>query len=548
MTLSSRSVFKIPYLETGLIVLLACVPLFLSFPYRINIFLSWEGAYRMSLGQVPFWDFGTPLGGFYWVVPAFFFKLFGPEMISLIKAQVLINILSGLAFRSILKSLEVRQEIRFLAVLTYCLSFSFFNFWPWYNHSVIVYEFMSIAFLLRGINAGNNRISWLNLFLAGLLTCCSFFTKQDAGGLTILFCLVLSGYVAIIERKPYKPLIYLASLAITFTLFLLIVGGPGFTYWFNHGQAPHSARISLFDLADEFLSASQWIKFYLFMIVFLLLFRIQDWKHFLRNRNEMLFLLVTVGVLLEAAVFQVTSYTPPDNNIFYHSFGLAYVLASLSMLPGLRLQKPWMLGIISLALLLWWSSVLWKYVQPSVARKFAPAEAWVSPTGENVVNRKTYKTKPREVKPSDNSRDAWITLNDVRGFHKISMPPSTAEGIRRLLKTEIKGRNGLAPRILNMSELTPLAAAMPFNLETSPQYPLWFHLGVGMFNKQADMLEQRMRDRYYDLIIFEYIPTLNNFYPFRTHDQLTANYVMVDEFAAPRRGEALSRIQVFRPK
>ena len=45
------------YIELTVIILLAFVPLFLSFPYRVNIFLSWEGAYRLSLGQIPYKDF-----------------------------------------------------------------------------------------------------------------------------------------------------------------------------------------------------------------------------------------------------------------------------------------------------------------------------------------------------------------------------------------------------------------------------------------------------------------------------------------------------------
>jgi len=49
-------------LEVFIIVMLALVPLFLRLPYRVNIFLSWEGAYRISQGQLPFRDFGTPLG------------------------------------------------------------------------------------------------------------------------------------------------------------------------------------------------------------------------------------------------------------------------------------------------------------------------------------------------------------------------------------------------------------------------------------------------------------------------------------------------------
>src|SRR6185436_17884886 len=135
----------LPIAEILVIIIIACIPLFASFPYRLNIFLSWEGAYRLYLGQVPYRDFGMPVGYMYWVIPAMFFKIFGPQMITLVKAQVFINILSGLAFRSIFKNLQVHYAIRFLSVLVFCLSYSFFNYWPWYNHTVIVYEFIALA-------------------------------------------------------------------------------------------------------------------------------------------------------------------------------------------------------------------------------------------------------------------------------------------------------------------------------------------------------------------------------------------------------------------
>src|SRR5690349_5207282 len=105
--------------EIAIIFVIALVPVFASFPYRLNIFLSWEGAYRMYQGQVPYKDFGMPVGYMYWVIPAMFFKIFGPQMITLVKAQAFINILSGLAFRSIFRNLQVHYAIRFLSVLVF---------------------------------------------------------------------------------------------------------------------------------------------------------------------------------------------------------------------------------------------------------------------------------------------------------------------------------------------------------------------------------------------------------------------------------------------
>ena len=61
--------------EILIIVVVALIPLFPNLPYRLNSYLSWEGAYRMVNGQVPFRDFGMPVGYMYWVIPAAFTSL-----------------------------------------------------------------------------------------------------------------------------------------------------------------------------------------------------------------------------------------------------------------------------------------------------------------------------------------------------------------------------------------------------------------------------------------------------------------------------------------
>jgi len=543
--------------EIFLIVFLACVPLFLHLPYRVNIFLSWEGAYRMSEGQLPFRDFGIPLGGMYWVIPAIFFKIFGPKMITLVKAQVLINILAGLSFRSILKSLSVNEGIRLVSVLLFCLSYSFFNFWPWYNHSVIFYELLGLACLFRYIRAdqaggaGGYRAGWLAG--AAFFTCCSFLTKQDGGGLAfVLSCWVLA-VDGVLQRK-WKPLfIYAGSFAVLLALIILPFLSHGFGYWFNHGQPPHSSRVSLFDILNELFGYSPWIRFYVFIIVLLAVVRWRGWAAVRADRMMVLLAALALGILGEAAVLQVTSYTPPDNNIFFHSFAFACVFSLLPLKP----ERPGMLLVLGLGVVIWWSGSWWNYTQRIVA-KFLPKKetATVSPTGENVVNKDTYmisRDTTREI-----PMDQWVEC-ELPSFRKISMPAGTVEGIHRLLDLDIirqyrQGRkSGEAPgdlKVLNMSELTPLAAEVPFALERNPRLPLWYHLGVGMFNRQADTFETRIREHYYDLVLFEYIPTLNNFYPFRVRDSLRTNYLQVDSFPAPRRGiETPGVIEVFvRPK
>src|SRR5690606_4434295 len=162
--------------EIFIIVSFALVPLFSTYPFRINIFLSWEGAYRMYLGQMPYKDFGIPLGYGYWLVPALFFKIFGPYLATLVKAQVFLNVVSGLSFRSILHSLKVSPPIRFLSVFLFVISFSFHNFWPWYNHTVIVYELMGLALILVAFKEENGWRFYFLGFSAAFFLLLSFLT------------------------------------------------------------------------------------------------------------------------------------------------------------------------------------------------------------------------------------------------------------------------------------------------------------------------------------------------------------------------------------
>lgn len=532
-----KRVRQFSVMEIFIICVFAMIPLFTTFPYRVNIFLSWEGAYRLSQGQIPFRDFGMPLGYMYWVIPALFFKIFGTQMITLIKAQVFINILSGLAFQSILKSLQVQPGIRLLSVLLYCISFSFFNFWPWYNHTVIVYEMIALAFLMRYFFS--EKKNWILISLSALFSFFSFFTKQDAGGLACVLCVVLLVYYGF-KNKQWTPFImYSVSLAIVAFAIIVPLLRYNFAYWFNYGQSPHTARVSIFELIDEFLLASQWIKFYLLLIIFILIANFKSLKQLLNDQRNSLFLLLTLGILAEASILQVTSYTPPDNNIFFHSFAFAFIFSSLSRYFNLDFFKLKNLFAGSFLLLMWWSGVFWKYFQRVTQNAFLSLET-TKPTTENIVNRNTY------LIPSPTGEipiNEWGYSN-LKSFKNIYMPKPTVEGINRLLKMPaVKNNKNL--NVLNMSELTPLAVEIPYQLETGSNIPLWYHLGVSMFNQQAKQYEQKIVNKYYDLVLFEYIPHLNNFYPFRVRDTLLNHYEKIDSFPAPRKGDTQGTIEVF---
>lgn len=537
--------------ELLIIIGLAIVPLFVTFPYRVNIFLSWEGAYRLSQGQVPYKDFGLPLGYGFWLMPALFFKIFGAQLITLVKAQVAMNIIAGLSFRSILKSLHVKAGIRVLSVLLFVLSYSFFNFWPWYNQTVIVYELVGLAFLFRFLMGPAGKIRYLFLFLAALFTFLSFFTKQDGGGLALLLSLALLGYNTL-ERKSWLDIpVFLAFYGLVAAAVIVPLLPYGFGYWFNHGQAPHNSRLSLYDIITEVMAASQWIKFYVVMVVLCLVPAFGKWKSFWKDRASMLFTLLTLGILVEAAIFQVTSYTPPDNNIFFHAFAFAFIVSRLQQQLDLKLERWSSFGLATLLVLLWWSGSFWKYLDRVVARivpheqviagkgdgpvidssNYAIYNPQISPTGENVVSRNNFMLN---TDTTDVPTDKWI-FSDLWAFKKIYMPPSTVEGMNRLMAMPVVKEKKGDLKLLNMTELTPLAQAMPYKLETGSDYPLWYHLGVGMFNRQLEMFSKKVKGHYYDVVLYEYAAGNNNFFPFALRYELQKHYRKVDEFLAPRR-------------
>jgi len=546
--------------DAVLIIAFSLIPLLLHFPYRVNIFLSWEGAYRLYLGQVPYRDFGLPMGFGYWILPALFFKLFGPSMLSLIKAQVLLNVMVGFSFRGLLRRLGVPLAIRTGAVLTLCLSYILINFWPWYNNTDIIYGIVGLNLLLCGLLSDDRSALGRYSSIAGaaFFLFLSFFTKQDGGFLMFALAAALVGYMALAHQRWKEAGFFFLCYMVIALLIILPFTRYSFGYWFNHGQAPHTARLSPRDIITEFLGYSQWIKFYILLIVLVVLAKVQKagLTAFWKDRNEMLFLLLTLGMLATAAVFQVTSYTPPDNNIFFHAFAIAYILAGIAELFQLRPEAPRNLAFILASLLLWWSGSYWKYLDRITARVFPAAPiASVSPTGENVINRNTYMINPDTTHYEDES--TWKEVPGMKAFRKIYLPPSTVAGIQRLREMpEFAGSRpgfhaisngfqdghmhgepdaGWIPHVLNMSELTPLAKELNFTEDRGSMEPLWYHLGVCMFNREADTVCARIMRKEYDVVLFEYVPVLNNFYPFRVRDSLQRSYRLVDSFLAPRR-------------
>lgn len=495
-------------------------PLLFNNPYRINIYLSWEGAYRLYLGQMPFRDYSLPMGYGYWVIPALFFKIFGPYFYSLIKAQVFINLISVLAFRGILKTLGVQPVVIFFSVVVFCFSYVSFNFWPWYNHVVFVFEMLGIYFILRAILINTDWKVWLNLVLGAFFTFWALFTKQDIGGLGLLIALGILTYNAIIDRSPKKWLVFTGAYILFAALFILPLLKYDFGYWFNYGQPPHQSRLELMNFANEILGWAYWEKFFLFIIVLFVLDKARMGRAFFHNKKEVLFAFVCISIIFQAFLIPVTSPVPEKNEVFFYAFGFVYCFANLRL--NIDLNRWPYLAVCLVFIVFWWTGIYWRNVQRVIAKK------------PNIVkeNEAAGKHKYRLAK-------------EYKSMEKLYLAEETLEGIKKIQNLDIvKNTPKEKLKVLNMSELTSLAYEMDFTPLINQ--PMWFHQTVSIFQKEVDWFCGKVANEEYDLVIFESVSPKEviNFYPEDVRKCLEQHYKFEFRFLAPRHPEE-SFIYVF---
>ena len=507
-SLSERQLFVI---ELLIIIFFCFIPLLFNNPYRINIFLSWEGAYRMYLGQVPFRDFSLPMGYGYWVIPALFFKIFGPYFYTLIKAQVFINLISVLAFRSILKILNVPAVVILLSVVVYCFSYVSFNFWPWYNNMVFAFELVAIYFVLLAIFSPGGWKMWANLVLGAFFIFFSIWTKQDAGGLGLLIIYGILSYNAWIDRSVKKWLAFTGFFLVFTIAFIAPVLQYDFTYWFNYGQPPHESRLVLMDFLNEILGWAYWEKFFLLMIILFVLDKARAGRVFFENKKEVFFALICIGIILQAFIIPVTSPVPERNEVFFYAFGFAYLFTNLAL--RIDLTRWYYLALCLVFVGFWWTGIYWRNIQRVISKK---------PT---VVEKNEQAAKHR-----------YRLAREYKSMERLFLAESTLEGIRKIKELDIvKKKKDL--KVLNMSELTSLAYEIPF---TPPiNQPMWYHQTVAIFQEQVDEFCEKIRNKEYDLVIFETVSPKEaiNFFPMDVKACLDEHYQHEFTFLAPRHPE-----------
>ena len=227
--------------------------------------ILWEGAYRVSLGQIPFADFGTPVGPVSFLIPALFFKLFSPSWFVMQLSQMFENAFLLVMAYQLLKSLQFTQININKAIACFSFLYLVFLSHPWYNSGAFLCFLTSMVLLLRS--------SRWSLVTAGTMGGICFLAKQDYGVMNL--CLG-SLVILITQAKPsgsYRKITFQFSdlkdlqklksivgagilfwtfFALPIAALIYFADSAQFFYWFNYGQPPHEIRkIHIWDFANH---------------------------------------------------------------------------------------------------------------------------------------------------------------------------------------------------------------------------------------------------------------------------------------------------------
>jgi hypothetical protein len=271
-------------------------------------------------------------------------------------------------------------------------------------------------------------------------------------------------------------------------------------------------------LLSVFFANSILEKVYLFILLGAVLLRVSSFREFFSDRNLFLTLSICVVMILQSMVTRVTSPLPTDHMTYFHAFAFAGVAC---FLPWEKWSTTyWSIAFLILCLSLLYSNGIWKY-----------AEGRIPALGTDPL--------ASQPNPASSITTRWVE-GTVPTLRHVLVPPETNRGIKEIMGLPFLHKKEL--KVLNMSELSFLAYEIPYRPLTNQ--PLWYHMNVGMFQKQVDEFNRKIREGYYDLVLFQSIESLPTFYPLPILGELKKKYLLYDSFGAPRRLED-SSIDIF---
>lgn len=439
--------------------------------------ITFEGALRLYFGQIPYRDFGSPVGPFSFLIPAILFKLIAPNWTVFMFAQQLVNGILLLLVNALLLRMGVRVAVRWVSLSMFTVLYLLLLTHPWYNSTGAM---MLLAACYCAMEPGRLRALGTGLF-SGL----AVLTKQDFGAVTILVAslmLTLANLGSDFERivpawqclREPKRLRAVAASGIIFTLatvtsiavFAYATDLLQFTYWFNYGQAPHQHRgVTLNDLLGNTYG-------HLALLIAVLAL--------LRNNFR---LLIASIFITAASVTRTTSGLG-----FTHYYFIAFLPLMIDECLRLSIRfKPVLLALIVYATL--------RLISNSATDTYHVIEAMIRRQPEHFYFN--YRL---------NSQLLVQVPEDLRAFSQHTvMPQQTIDAIRELKQRtqerRVNATESVPLRLLNMTELTPIYAEL--GVEPPHGLPLWFHTHVSLFPQQISDLTAELTDSKYDFVLLQ---------------------------------------------
>jgi len=451
-------------------VLLILASILIIHQLRLPIFfrdysIIFEGAHRMSLGQIPMKDFGIPVGPIGFIVPTLFFEYFGPTWDALLLSQLPQS--TGLIISKwlILRRLQLTMSLRCISVFLYALFYVLALSHPWYNITALL--LLQLAFYFSMIQRN------YSVMLAGIFAGLTVLTKQDFGAVAIILSslmLLKFGFFdskAVIcgpkdlGLKPSKGLVarfllFYSLLVLTICLFIAYSGYENFFYWFNYGQDyqvhrfPKVTKLIIFGFA---------------------LLAVSIWKN-------------NFSIFVSALFFLSSGLTSATSGIgFTHNYWIGFFAIVTSELWKMD-SKVRMLMVIIFVL-----PMLYKMQAASKNVFFISEGIYLNEFEHYDFNYRKIITEFEQPE-------------SLYAFNTIGLPRETIKTIEELkLYAQEKFTEDDKIKVFNMSELTPIYSEL--GVKPPIGLPLWFHSKVIMFDKEVDKISMLFRSNFFDLILIQ---------------------------------------------
>ncbi len=436
--------------------------------------IIWEGAYRLNHGQLPYRDFGIPMGPAVFILPSIYQFLFGYSFNGILYCGILVQFLSFVALFQILKSFKFNffetSCFTIIFLISYLLNFKYL----WYNSFALMLLLFTVHFCIKSFHHSVYGI------LSGFFVFLCLITKQDYGFLSAIFLFCFSIYL-LFNKKIKSVLFSFFTLLISISTFILWFKPHELLYWFNHGQPYFQSRFHR------------------------LKFNLKHFNYFGKNEfefhqhtiDETIVYSVIITVILSVYLF-INKNKTPFKSIFICLFFIlsAYVTSRLSGLSYFSTGYYWV--FISILGYLYISNIN-QYIK------------WINYSALFIMIVFVFNKVPtRYLKITENKALYYdytpIEKKSIRADQKesskifgrtylLSNVPNDIDTLKKIVQLYH------CKSMLNMTELTPLVEIL--NMPLTTKLPLWFDPSTCLLDREKYKLIEDFKNRKYDLILIQ---------------------------------------------